>query len=224
MTGAARTAESARRSTSSSSTTSAERGSSQVVPFADAARSLLRRTVVGAVDELVRARGWAATTMADVAKAAGVSRQTLYNEFGSRQSLVEEYVSSEIEALLVDVEAEVRADAADPRLAVRKAFALFLRLASDEPIVRIIAADAEGGELIRLLTTVGRSIALTRVTALITEVWPQASVHDAEIVAESLVRLAISHALFPTADPEETADSVTRMIGPFVDEALGVQA
>jgi AcrR family transcriptional regulator len=194
------------------------------VPFADAARSLLRRTVVGAVDELVRARGWAATTMSDVAKAAGVSRQTLYNEFGSRQALVEEYVSSEIEALLVDVEAEVRADAADPRLAVRKAFALFLRLASDEPIVQIIAADAEGGELIRLLTTVGRSIALTRVTSLITEVWPQASVQDAEVVAESLVRLAISHALFPTADPQETAEAVTRMIGPFVDEALGVTA
>jgi AcrR family transcriptional regulator len=193
------------------------------VPFADAARSLLRRTVVGAVDELVRARGWAATTMADVAKAAGVSRQTLYNEFGSRQALVEEYVSSEIETLLVDVEAEVRADAADPRMAVRKAFALFLRLASDEPIVRIIAADAEGGELIRLLTTVGRSIALTRVTALITEVWPQASPEDAEVVAESLVRLAISHALFPTADPQATAESVTRMIGPFVDEALGVR-
>jgi AcrR family transcriptional regulator len=194
----------------------------RVVPFADAARSLLRSTVVTAVDDLVRARGWAATTMADVAKAAGVSRQTLYNEFGSRQALVEHYVTSEIEALLVDVEAEVRADAQDPRLAVRKAFALFLQLASDEPIVRIIAADAEGGELIRLLTTVGRSIALTRVSALIIDVWPQASEADAEIVADSLVRLAISHALFPTADPEATADAVTRMIGPFVDEALGL--
>src|SRR5690348_14072328 len=194
MTGAARTAESARRSTSSPSTRAE---SSKVVPFADAARSLLRRTIVGAVDELVRARGWAATTMSDVAAAAGVSRQTVYNEFGSRRALVEEYVGSEIEAMLVEVEAEVRADADDPRVALRKAFALFLRLASDEPIVRIIAADAEGGELIRLLTTVGRSITLTRVSALIVDVWPQVAAADAEIVAESLVRLAISHALFP---------------------------
>jgi AcrR family transcriptional regulator len=184
----------------------------------------LRRTVVAAVDELVRARGWTATTMADVAAAAGVSRQTLYNEFGSRQSLVEEYVSSEIEAMLVEVEAEVRADAADPRTALRTAFALFLRLASDEPLVRIIAADAEGGELIRLLTTVGRSVALTRVSTLITDVWPQVSAADAEIVSESLVRLAISHALFPTGDPQRTAEDVTRMIGPFVDEVLGLPA
>jgi len=195
--------------------------SPRVMPFADAARSLLRRTVVSAVDELVRARGWAATTMSDVAAAAGVSRQTLYNEFGSRQALVEEYVGSEIEAMLVEVEAEVRADADDPRTALRKAFALFLRLASDEPIVRIIAADAEGGELIRLLTTVGRSIALSRVSALIVEVWPQVSAADADIVAESLVRLAISHALFPTGDANRTAEDVTRMMGPFVDEVLG---
>jgi AcrR family transcriptional regulator len=195
--------------------------SARVVPFADAARSLLHRTVVGAVDELVRARGWAATTMSDVAAVAGVSRQTLYNEFGSRQALVEEYVRSEIDAMLAEVEAEVRADSDDPKTAVRKAFALFLRLASDEPVVQIIAGGSEGGELIRLLTTLGRSIALSRVASLVVEVWPQVSAEDAETLAESLVRLAISHALFPTGETEQTARSVTRLIGPFVDEVLG---
>jgi AcrR family transcriptional regulator len=186
---------------------------SRVVPFADAARSLLRRTVVAAVDELVRARGWAATTMSDVAAAAGVSRQTLYNEFGSRQALVEEYLRAEIDRLLVDVEAQVRAGSSDPTAALRGAFGLFLRLASDEPVVRIIAADAEGGELIRLLTTLGRSI--------ITEVWPQVAGDDAEVLADSLVRLAISHALFPIGTPGQTADDVTRMLAPFVQQIVG---
>lgn len=194
------------------------------VRYADAARSLLQRTIVDAVDRLVRARGWAATTMADVAAAAGVSRQTLYNEFGSRQALVEQYVGREIEALVDEVEVRVRAEAGDPRAALRAAFALFLQLASDEPVVQIIVADTEGGELIRMLTELGRSIAATRVAALITDVWPQVTTADAEIVAESLVRLAISHALLPTADPERTADDITRLVGPFVEEVLGTTA
>ena len=45
------------------------------VPYAAAARSLLRDTVIDAVDGLARARGWSATTMTDVARAAGVSRR-----------------------------------------------------------------------------------------------------------------------------------------------------
>ncbi len=177
--------------------------------------------IVSAVDDLVRSRGWSATTMSDVAVAAGVSRQTVYNEFGSRQALVEAYVTREIESLIAEVEVEVRADAADAHAALQAAFGLFLRLASDEPVVQIIVADAGGGELMQLLTAVGRSVASARIAALIVEVWPQVQPADADVLAESLVRLAISHALLPTADPQSTAAGVSRMIGPFVDQILG---
>jgi AcrR family transcriptional regulator len=202
MTGAARTAASAKRSTSPPSTNP-------------------RESIVAAVDELIRSRGWSATTMSHVAAAAGVSRQTVYNEFGSRQALVAAYVTREIEALVAEVEAEVRSGSHDPHAALQTAFGLFLKLASDEPLVQIIVSDAEGGELIRLLTGLGRSVATTRVATLIIEVWPQVGLADAELVAESLVRLAISHALLPTSDPQDTAAAVTRLIGPFVDRVLG---
>jgi AcrR family transcriptional regulator len=224
MTGAVRTAESGRKSTShpSGRRRSRTERTGAAVPYPDAARGLLRSTIVGAVDGLVRSRGWSATTMADVAAAAGVSRQTVYNEFGSRQALVEAYVVDEIEGLVDEVESQVRAGAHDPRQALRAAFSLFLQLASDEPVVRIIVADNEGGELIRLLTALGRSVAAGRVSALISEVWPQVSVADAEVLAESLVRLAISHAIMPTASPDRIADDIVRLIGPFADEVLGV--
>ena len=159
--------------------------------------------------------------MADVAAAAGVSRQTVYNEFGSRQKLVEEYVSVEIDTLISEAEDIVRRNADDPHAALRGAFEQFLRLASDEPVVRIIVADADGGELIRLLTGIGRTIATSRISSLIAEVWPQVSLADAAVLTESLVRLAISHALLPTGDPHDTATEISRMIGPFVDQALG---
>jgi AcrR family transcriptional regulator len=198
---------------------------SRPVPFAQATRALtrtlLRDTVLGAVDDLVRSRGWSATTMADVAAAAGVSRQTLYNEFGSRTAVVEAYVAREIEAIVGQVVAAVRADAGDAHHALREAFALFLRLASDEPVVQVIVADAEGGELHRLLTTLGQQLATDRIAGLIPEIWPQVSTDDAALLAESLVRLAISHALVPAHDPDAIADGVGRMLAPFVDELLG---
>lgn len=191
------------------------------VPYPEAARALLRDTIVAAVDDLVRSRGWSATTMSHVAAAAGVSRQTVYNEFGSRRALVEAYVLREIETLIAGVEDAVRASRGDAHSAMQAAFGLFLKLASDEPLVQVIVADAEGGELIRLLTGLGRQVATDRIGRLIVQVWPQVSVADADLLAESMARLAISHALLPTSDPEDTAAAVTRMIGPFIDEILG---
>ncbi|MBE7189393.1 TetR family transcriptional regulator [Jatrophihabitans endophyticus] len=196
------------------------------VPYQAAARSLLRDTVVGAVDDLVRARGWASTTMADVARAAGVSRQTLYNEFGSRPSLIQAYVAREVETMIGEVSEAVRAHADDAHAALREAFALFLRLASDEPVVRTIVAGgadgAVGAELITALTDVGQALAATRIAVLVPEVWPQITDDDAQLLAGSLVRLAISHALLPTADPDEIAAGVGRMFSPFVEQILAV--
>lgn len=190
------------------------------VPYPAAARSLLRDTVITAVDDLVRARGWSATTMSDVAAAAGVSRQTLYNEFGSRPALVEAYIAREIDVLVGQVTDAVRANADDAHRALRLAFALFLKLASDEPVVQIIVTNAEEGELHRLLTGLGQALAGERVASLIPEIWPQVGVDDARLLAETLVRLAISHALLPNQDPAAVAEGVGRMLAPFVDQLL----
>lgn len=190
------------------------------VPYQTAVRSLLRDTVLSAVDELARKRGWSATTMADVARTAGVSRQTLYNEFGSRPALVEAYVTSEIESMLARVDQAVRRHVADPHQALREAFALFLKLASDEPVVQIVLADAEDGELHRLLTGLGQAMATERVTALVVEVWPQVSPADAALLADTLARLAISHALVPGRTADEVASGVARMLASYVDEIL----
>jgi AcrR family transcriptional regulator len=193
------------------------------VPYQAAARTLLRDTVISAVDDLVRARGWSATTMSDVAAAAGVSRQTLYNEFGSRPALVEAYIAREIETLVAQVTDAVRANSDDAHRALRIAFGLFLKLASDEPVVQIIVNDAEGGELHRLLTGLGQALASERIAALIPQVWPQVSGADARLLAESLVRLAISHALLPNQDPAVTARGIGRMLAPFVDQLLAAK-
>jgi AcrR family transcriptional regulator len=182
---------------------------------------LLRDTVMAAVDDLVRTQGWKATTMAHVAAAAGVSRQTLYNEFGSRQALVEAYVTREIAALIDEVTATVRDRVDDPHAALEAAFSRFLKLASDEPVVQIVVANSgETGEILQLLTAVAQPLGEAHVSALIVELWPQVEPADAQIVADTLVRLAISHALYPTGSPGPVAAEIRRLIGPFVDHAL----
>ena len=61
------------------------------IPYAEASRALLRDSVLDAMRDLLLPRDWSAITLSDVARAAGISRQTIYNEFGSRQGLAQGY-------------------------------------------------------------------------------------------------------------------------------------
>ncbi|MEU5423760.1 TetR family transcriptional regulator, partial [Streptomyces sp. NPDC020667] len=65
-----------------------------------AARELLLDAAYAALDR----RPWSGVRMVDVAAAAGVSRQTLYNEFGSKAGLARALVRREADALLAGVE------------------------------------------------------------------------------------------------------------------------
>ena len=63
--------------------------------------------------------------------------------------------------------------------------------------------------------------ATARGAATIVAGWPQASDADVRLLAESLVRLAISYITAPSESPEATAASVADLLGPFIDHALG---
>lgn len=181
---------------------------------------MLQQRILDAVDRLSRTQGWQQTTMTHVARAAGVSRQSVYNEFRSRDALVRAYVQREIDSLITAAEAAVRAHADDARAALQIAFGEFLKLASNDTVVRTAVSGSDHGELGVLITSLGRQIAMDRLGTLIVEVWPQVSRADAELVAETVARLAISHALLPVGDPADAAATVTRLLGPFVDELL----
>ena len=60
------------------------RGGRMTETYAQASRSLLRNSLLDGLRGLLLERDWSAVRMSDVAAAAGVSRQTVYNEFGTR--------------------------------------------------------------------------------------------------------------------------------------------
>ena len=61
-----------------------------------------------------------------------------------------------------------------------------------------------------------------RLTAAVQEGWPQAEEPRARLLAEALVRLAISYVTAPSDSPEATAASVAALLGPYIDQALGI--
>jgi AcrR family transcriptional regulator len=186
-----------------------------------AARELLRDTLFDAARSELEHRGWSEVTMADVAAAAGVSRQTLYKEFGSREEFAQAFVLREAVGFVSAVEGALDAHLDDPKAALTAAFGLFLTAAGEDPLIR--AAIAGGGEMLPFVTTHGQTLverAAERLRDAMLARWPQAAAHDATLLAECLVRLAISYATLPIDPAGMTASSITELLGPFIDRAL----
>ena len=77
--------------------------------YAEAARTLLRDTLLDAAGDLMRERGWAEVTMADVAAAAGVSRQTLFRQLKAEGTTFEEVLDELRQKLAVNYLGAARA-------------------------------------------------------------------------------------------------------------------
>ncbi len=190
-------------------------------PYAVAARALLRDTLLDAARRELEQRAWSEVTMADIALAAGVSRQTLYNEFGSRDAFAQAFVLREAERFIGAVETALDAHLDDPLAALTAAFGLFLTAAAEDPLIR--AAISGSGEMLPFVTTHGQPLvqgAAERLCAAILARWPQASPHDAALLAECLVRLGISHVALPVGPAGMTAASIAELLGPYIEHAL----
>jgi AcrR family transcriptional regulator len=196
--------------------------------------SATERVASGTDDRLLDATGvvlgrvgWPAVTMAAVARAAGVSRQTLYKRFGSRAELAQAYVLREAGRLVARVETAITTNVGVPRAALSAAFDVFLSAAAHNPLVRAITTDPGADELLQLVTTRGGPVlaaATDRLSAVMQTSWPDLAPTDADLMADVVVRLAISTAALPDGRVILTGASLSEVLGPFVDEALGVRS
>lgn len=100
--------------------------------LSDHRRDLAAETILDAAAELFRARGVAATGMAEVAAAAGCSRATLYRYFENRQALRVAFVHREARRIGAVVAREVDG-VADPQARVVDAVLAALRSVRSDP-------------------------------------------------------------------------------------------
>jgi len=193
------------------------------IPYSLAARNLLRNTLLDAARDELAERRWSDITMADIARSAGVSRQTLYKEFGSRDEFAQVLVMREAESFIDAVEAAITANLRDPPRALEAAFDVFLTAAAENPIVRTIVRSEGSEELFALFTTQGRPLvdgAVARITAVLLAGWPLMRSRDAELLSECLVRLAISYAALPKGPASMTASGLATLLGPFIERLI----
>jgi AcrR family transcriptional regulator len=190
-------------------------------PYAVAARQLLRDTLLDAAHEQLQRHAWRDIAMRDIARAAGVSRQTLYKAFGSREAFAQAFVMREGDRLLLAVEEAMQAHLDDPRAALAGAFEVFLAAAAENPLVRTVVLEGAAEDFLALVTIRGTPVvahAAERLAASMLGGWPEVEREDAERLAECLVRLAISYAALPGGSAEGTAESVMALLGPYVEE------
>ena len=191
--------------------------------YRGAVRQLLRDRLLDSGRELLRDRAWARVTMAEIATEAGVSRQTLYNEFGTRDEFGQALLIREGSRLLDAVEQTIAAHADDPLAALTAGLECFLTVATTDPFVRLLLGDDGTGGLLPLVTTQSRPVldwASERVAATIRSQWPQAASVDLHALADTLVRLAISHVTAPGDSPAKTAEATTGLLAPSIERML----
>jgi AcrR family transcriptional regulator len=145
-------------------------------------------------------------SLEDVAREAGMSRQTVYRYFGSKDALVTATILREEEHLLAQMAAAVRAHD-DLRPAMEAAIVTGLTAAKNHPLLdRLLTTEPEA--LLPFLTTGAGpvlSAAQPFIEALLEERLPHVSRVILRRVADATTRLFISYAINP---PDDDIDDV----------------
>jgi len=179
-------------------------------------RRRVRERVLDAARESAVSRGWDQVRVGDVAVAAGVSRPTLYREFGSKDGVGEALIVREADHFLAGV-GGVLDQHDDPALGIREAAAFTLREAAANPLLHAVLTGARPGDvnLLPYLTTRSQAI-LDGARGLLTGwIAVREPGHVAALVDETVdavVRLVISHLVVPSVESEVVADRMGRLV------------
>lgn len=173
----------------------------------------LRDRLVDAAVRMTTEQGWAKVTMARLAEAVGVSRQTVYNEIGTKNDLAEAMVLRELDRFLDGVARSFDEHPDDLVEAIRASARRVLEYAQDNALLHAVVSATHGAdtELLPLLTTHSESllegaklVVGERVASYDVGLTP----NQLEAGIDMVVRLVLSHVMQPSGDPSATADGI----------------
>ncbi|PTR31641.1 TetR family transcriptional regulator [Rhodococcus sp. OK519] len=190
------------------------------VPYQEASRLLLRESILDTVHDFLLERDWSGVTMTDVAAVVGVSRQTLYNEFGSRQGLANGYALRLVDRFVDAVADAVYRHEGDAHTALVDGFTVFFQASGADPLVRSLRTGAAKPDLLRIVTTDSAPL-IERATGRLAETfrlsWIQASDTDSTVLSHGIVRIALSYVSMPPTSDRDDARELAALLSPFVD-------
>ena len=178
-----------------------------------------REALLDAAYDAALAGDWDRVRMADVALAAGVSRQTLYYEFGSKDALAEALALREAARWIEGAEAAVLGHDGTPAQAVAASTQWTLEEAARNPLLKAVLTDDVGG-LLPYLTTRSEHVqeaARAHCAQHLTTHRPDLAPELLALVADTVVRLQFSHLLLPGGRPEQVAHDVAAVVEALIE-------
>ena len=151
--------------------------------------------------------------MARLADVVGVSRQTVYNEVGSKPPLAEAMILRELDRFLGLVTVAFDAHPTDLVGAIRDASRAVLEASQDNRLLHAIVSATHGAdtELLPLLTTHAGALLSTAKAVVVERVAPydvDLSPAGLDAAIDMVVRVVLSHVMQPSASPDATAEDI----------------
>lgn len=160
--------------------------------------------------EVAAVHGLSRLSVGDVAKRAGLSRQTLYKHFGSREDLIAQMVLREAGAMVEEIIAAAEAHE-DPLASLEAAIVRALEVVRDHPLLdRLLATEPEAllpllvdgeGSVLDAVDLVARQMLEARL--------PELSEPQVRAGADLLSRMLVSYAVRP---PSQEPAVVARVL------------
>jgi AcrR family transcriptional regulator len=195
--------------------------------------STVRKTLLDAAMAALATQPWGAIRMVDVAAAAGVSRQTLYNEFGSKEGIAKVLARRETDEFLagferaLNIAAQRGADAADCCAAAAE---WTLNATRGNPLVRAALTGCRSERLPAAAVVPGARVPRARAgdqvlspeeliaamrgraTAVLERDHAGADRAEVGLAGEAVVRLTLSYVVAPVEEDEEACRQVARTV------------
>jgi len=182
-------------------------GATPHLSFREQVHQMLRESILDTAFERAVKTDWEDVRISDIARDVGVSRQTIYNEFGTKQQLAEAVFNREMQSFLGGL-VEVIAEAETLEQALRGSLVSIFRQAREHELLQRMLKDGREGRstaLLPLMTTNSYLIVRPVRTLLATVYdsrWPT-GLANVERLAELVVRLTISYIVLESDYPEE---------------------
>ncbi|MCW2830320.1 MAG: TetR family transcriptional regulator [Aeromicrobium sp.] len=179
----------------------------------------VRVRLLDAAQSVIEETGWSTVTMAGIGARAGVSRQTVYNEFGTKHGLAEQLALRELQRFLAVVQDRMAGET-EIVGGIRAACEGVLLLGEESLLVRSIvgaAPDQHDTDFLTILTTESGEIveaAVAVVRQCVVDLYPPTPFSEAELVVavEIVVRLVLSAITRPSKPPHEAAADIAWVV------------
>jgi AcrR family transcriptional regulator len=176
-------------------------------------QATLRDRLVDAATQVTTTEGWSSVTMARLAESVGVSRQTVYNEIGTKPALAEAMILRELARFLEAADRAFLAHPDDFYAALGETVTGVLQFAEGNELLKAIVSATHGAdtELLPLLTSHSETL-LETATVVVGE---HVAAYDLDLeperlagLVETIIRVVLSHVMQSHSPPEQVAETL----------------